>query len=264
MDKALTRALQLLQSCGTSDAVLPATALYNEGWMLRLVLDWFARHRHVEHPLQFAAGVRWYSEGLLATQFRARARGDTLAEAWTHADGVIGHFDIVAERGDVKVNADARQLTVVEAKMFSSLSAGTKRAPSFNQAARNVACIAEVLHLAQVGPAEMDRLGFVVLAPKEQITRGVFAVLTDRDHIMSAIADRVSSYGDDKRTWHTEVLLPTVERMRLDVIAWEDIVSTVMEHDQATGSDLQEFLEQCLRFNGSPAQRVQKEILSAC
>jgi hypothetical protein len=33
---------------------------------------------------------------------------------------------------------------VVEAKMASGLSAGTTRAPDFNQAARNVACIAQV------------------------------------------------------------------------------------------------------------------------
>jgi hypothetical protein len=35
----------LLARCSSDGTVLPPTDLYNEGWMLRLVLDWFERNR---------------------------------------------------------------------------------------------------------------------------------------------------------------------------------------------------------------------------
>src|SRR4051812_48197891 len=130
----MQRLVDLYLACGTDRAIMPPTSLYNEGWMLRLVLDWFSRQPESSHPLSFLHDSRWYSEALLSTQFRPRSRGDVLAESWTHADGVIGHFTIAEGRGDVRLQRDARQLVVVEAKMFSGLSRGTKRALTFDQA----------------------------------------------------------------------------------------------------------------------------------
>ena len=37
---------ELLQLSAREDRHFPATDLYNEGWLLRLVLDWFSGHRH--------------------------------------------------------------------------------------------------------------------------------------------------------------------------------------------------------------------------
>jgi hypothetical protein len=88
------RITELLSKAKDPDRVFPATDLYNEGWMLRLVIDWFSRNPPVECDIRFLKGSRWYSEALLPSQFLARQRGDKLAESWTHADGVIGHFEI--------------------------------------------------------------------------------------------------------------------------------------------------------------------------
>src|SRR5207247_6976958 len=94
----------LLARCGTDRTVLPATALYNEGWMLRLVLHWFDNHRAVAHPLAMLEGGSWYSERLLASRFFGKTRGDSRAEGWTSADAVIGHFRLrPGGRGDVEL-----------------------------------------------------------------------------------------------------------------------------------------------------------------
>jgi hypothetical protein len=103
--------------------------------MLRLVLDWFATTGHQGHPLSFQSGARWDSEALLPSQFLARHRGYPLAESWTHADGVVGHFLLRPGRGDLSLKPGARQLVVTEAKMFSGLSVRTTRAKDFDQAA---------------------------------------------------------------------------------------------------------------------------------
>lgn len=167
---------QLLSRCGHPDAVLPPTALYNEGWMLRLVLDWASEHRSALLDLSFAQASQWYSEALLASRFQPRRGRDTAGEGFTHADGVIGHFRLrPSGRGDIELLADAHQLLVVEAKMASGLSAGTTRAPTFNQAARNVACIAHLVSSAGIDPSTFTSLGFVLLAPAARITEGAFA-----------------------------------------------------------------------------------------
>ena len=87
----IDRIAQLMADAGTSSAVFPATDLYNEGWMLRLVIDWFDMNRSVDFDLKFSEGASWFSEALLPSAFLARQRRDKLAESWTHADGVIGH-----------------------------------------------------------------------------------------------------------------------------------------------------------------------------
>ena len=45
------RIAELLASAAGEHRVFPATDLYNEGWMLRLVLDWFSRNPDVDYDL---------------------------------------------------------------------------------------------------------------------------------------------------------------------------------------------------------------------
>ncbi len=92
----IERIAEMLASCSSSKPFFPPTDLYNEGWMLRLILDWSARHgdRMADHPLRVPVGCRWYSEALLESQFKPREKLDKLGEGYTHADGVVGHFDI--------------------------------------------------------------------------------------------------------------------------------------------------------------------------
>ena len=164
------RITELLSKANDSDRVFPATDLYNEGWMLRVVIDWFSRNTQVDCDIQFLKDSRWFSEALLPSQFLARQRGDKLAESWTHADGVIGHFDIGKDAyGDLTLRKDAKQLIVTESKMFSKLSSGVTNAKYFNQAARNVACIAEIANRAGIEHALFEDIDFFVVAPKVRI-----------------------------------------------------------------------------------------------
>jgi len=250
---ALRRIAEMLTACGTDAGVLPSTTLYNEGWMLRLVLDWFADHPGMDHPLAFAAGAKWYSEVLLPSQFRARTRGDRLAESWTHADGTIGHVRVRPGRGDVMLEPGASQFVVAEAKMFSGLSAGTKRATTFDQAARNVACVAEVLHQARRTPDSFRCLSFVVLAPEEQVARGVFAQPCALDSIEARVRERAAAYGGDKDVWVRESFLPVLERIGLHILTWEDVIAKISATDSIAGGELADFLTRCIKANRRPA-----------
>ena len=102
--------------------IFPPTLLYNEGWLLRSVLNWLVNNKD-NRVIKTMANTHWYSEALLSSAFLPRKRGDTLAESYTHADGVIGHFIIENNGfGDVKLLDDCEQfivLTVVLSELLS-------------------------------------------------------------------------------------------------------------------------------------------------
>ena len=248
----IDRVKSLLERCGTPDTVLPPTDLYNEGWMLRLVLDWLHRNSHKNDGicLPFPDGAEWYSEALLPSAFFARSRGDKLAESRTHADGVIGDFSIGDKaKGDLALRTDARCFVVVEAKMFSKLSPGVTNAKYYNQAARNVACIAELVGLAGLLPDDFGTLGFFVVAPQSQIEDGVFSEYMTRDSIMETVARRVAEYGGKKKDWYDDWFTPVAKHATIATVSWEEIISGISRLDAPFGAELEAFYANCPRFN---------------
>lgn len=253
------RIAKILSTAHENPSRIRPTELYNEGWMLRLLLDWVEAHPESNHKLSLRSGARWYSEALLPSQFKGY-RG--LGEGWTSADGVVGHFDIgCRHKGALTLAADASQFVVIEAKMFSPLSSGTKNAPDYNQAARNVACIAQVLKEAQRTPDSVESaLAFYVVAPQEQIEDDIFRDedgkdIVEREAIRRCVEQRVESYkGRDatsKRTWFEEWFTPTIEVIKLELLSWEDLI-------RPAGSEYEKFYQRCRKFNkpGSPRSSI--------
>lgn len=241
----------LLKSCETDFPFMPPTVLYNEGWMLRLTLDWFASIDLADepHPIAVPLECRWYSEALLPSAFLPESRGDSRAESWTHADGVIGHFEIGnGAKGDLTLRKDAKHFAVLEAKMFSKLSAGVKNAAYFNQAARNVACIAEVLKRAGRPPTELKALGFYVLAPRSQIQEGIFDQHLAKDSIRRVVERRAGEYGGNRDKWLSEWFLPTHAKIDIKAISWEDLLAFLAARD-GDAEQLNVFYRRCLEFN---------------
>ena len=184
----------MLEACEAGTAAFPPTELYNEDWLLRIILDWFARHGGDRYPLSPLPGAKWFSQAWLPSAFLTRFRGDRLAEARTHADGVLGHF-VIGDPGTAALTLapQAKQLVVLEAKLFARLSAGVRNAPYYDQAARSVACIAETLRRVDRRPDDMEELAFIVLAPQARLDDGIF----EWDLALEAIRRKVRRRVED-------------------------------------------------------------------
>jgi hypothetical protein len=217
---ALREVQRILESVSTEEACIPGTLLYNEGWLLRLVLAAGSNGTDCL-PFRFEPTARWFSEALLYSAFLPRFRGDPLAESLTHADGVVGQFLFgPATKAGLGLEPECSQFVVCEAKVFSGLSSGTKRAPAFDQAARNVGCMAETLRRAGQPMSLYKSLGFFVLAPASQIEAGVFSNQMTKDGIRSRLVERVQMYdGQSKhlelQMWLDEWALPLADRIEL-------------------------------------------------
>ncbi|MDW7762057.1 MAG: hypothetical protein SCM96_15630 [Acidobacteriota bacterium] len=172
------------------------------------------------------------------------------AETWTHADSVIGHFNIgKGHRANLNLASDSRHFVVIEAKMSSRLSPGVRNAPFFNQAARNIACIAEVLKRADRQASGFDALGFHVVAPASRIQEGRFAKYLVKGHVREIVAKRVAQYGGKKDTWFSEWFLPVLERLEINEISWEGLIEYLESRNSDVGP-LREFYRRCLKWNG--------------
>ena len=244
---------KILQTCDTDQGVLPPTEVYNEGWMLRLILDWFSKQPASDHQLSFEKGARWYSEILLPSQFLPRYQKDPQAEAYTHADGVIGHFSVGRSgKGDIDLHTDAKQFVVVAAKIFSRLSKGIKNFENYDQAARTTACIAETLFLRQGQISDILRLGFYVVAPENQLKfEPTFQTFLEKDSIRIKVRKRLKAYSDPtdaeaKNRWFQTWFLPTLESIDIQCLTWEGIISYIKANDRLNGDALSEFYEKCL------------------
>jgi hypothetical protein len=245
MIEAITR---IFSRCGSTDSVIPPTELFNEGWMLRLVLDWFDRNREIRHRLSFAPEAEWYSEALLTPRFLPQSRADSRSESFTHADGVVGHFSVNSGvRGDALILPNAKQFIVTEAKIGSSLSAGTKNAPTYDQAARTVSCIAHMIGDAGTDPSAIAALAFYVIAPEAQIRLGVFASLVTKDSIEAKVRKRVASYEGMHDNWLHTVFMPTLAHIQLGILSWESILLALPETSET--EIMRSFYAQCLKFN---------------
>lgn len=240
----------MLEACETGHPVFPPSVLFNEGWLLRLVLDWFARFGGDRYPLSPRPGARWFSEPWLPSAFLPRYRGDRLAEARSHADGVLGHFT-VGDPGTagLALEPDAAQLVVIEAKLYARLSAGVKNAPYFDQAARTVACMAEILRRAGREAESMDDLSLLIIAPQARIDDGVFAWDSAPDAIRRKVRRRVEDYAGERDDWFRDWFEPTWRRTEVRCLGWEEIVDVIAFHRPDEGQVVDSFYGRCLHYN---------------
>jgi len=119
--------------------------IFNEGWLLRILL--YNHHKGVQcFPFPRDTESRWFSEAQLPTIFKARYRGDSLAEKRTQIDGAYGHIKIRKRtKAWLTLEKGATYFNVLEAKMLSPLSEGLRNSPNYDQAARTVACMANTI-----------------------------------------------------------------------------------------------------------------------
>ena len=68
--------------------------------------------------------------------------------------------------------------------------------------------------------------------------------------IRRQVEKRVRAYGGEKDAWLQQWFAPTLERIDLRVISWEEILAAIEAREPAYGGALGEFYGRCLEFNG--------------
>jgi hypothetical protein len=140
-------------------------------------------------------------------------------------------------------------LSVVEAKMASLLSSGTTHAKDYNQAARNIACMAFMTINSSASLQSLERISFTLVAPRQRINEGAFTEHLDQDTVRRAVATRCAGFDARSVEWFENDFTRFLSRCRISSIAWEDVVEGIAAEDAEFGSHLAEFYSACLRYN---------------
>jgi hypothetical protein len=242
-DNMIQAVADILSRCHDTTTNISPTILYNEGWMTRLLVSVSIDVGIRFQGIDFAEIRKWYSEGLISSPFLPRSRTDTLAEGYTHADMALGDFEVDASnRGDISIKGSDGIFGVIEAKMGSRLSAGTKNAPSYNQASRNLACIAFNTLTTN------HNIFFFVVAPEQKIDEHEIRQQVDLKVMLDQISNRFDSYEKNSHVFSLkEKILKRASACVCSVYSYEAWVEKLNNH--TAYSSLVEFKNRCYIFN---------------
>jgi len=256
----LEQITQMLENLGPNENPnrLPATHLYNEGWMLRLILH-AAQLEHLPDLIKPASN--WFSEAKLSTPF-ARNRGRT-AEGATSADAVLGDFEWApGTQTGVKLLPNATRFEVFEAKMFSGLSSNVTNAKGYDQAARTIACMANVIAMSdlEIGENNLNHIHFWLIAPEDRIDAGCFLQQLEIGSIDHKVKKRIRQFQgkdrDELNLWYEKYFKPLLNQELIKCTSWEYLLDQINDRDLK--ESLLNFYDRC--FQSAKVERKSETI----
>lgn len=236
---------QIIDSCHNDPPKtnIRPTIFYNEGWLTRLLVEMSLETKIKLGSIDFSKINYWYSEGLLSSPFLGK--GKPLGEGYTHADMTLGDFSVGTQqdpmRSEISLCGDTGVFGVIEAKLGSKLSSGTKNASYYDQASRTLACIAYITRTSH------HSLFFTVVAPDSKTQSIKKQVALPR--MLANISDRFDAYvkNNPGKAALKKQVVSRAQKCTCSVISFETWISLLKGHPAYTS--LVEFKDRCYKFN---------------
>jgi hypothetical protein len=232
---------------GEPDCIFAETLIFNEGWLLRGVLERWRRSKGQSKFafLPFPDNIKIYSEAQLFTPFKRRLRIHRQGEGNTHVDGIVGSFSFSNIKSGVVLDNNCEYLAVFEAKMYSGLAGGVKHIGNYSQVSRTLACMVN-----SVLKRSVDSIHFAVIYPED--SKKIDPTKYTRSFIEGEIEERLRGYkqsvlinrGDDRLALFEKQWKSTLRSIDIEFITWEDILSELGDQD------IDRFYELCKKHNG--------------
>jgi len=236
--------LQIIKSINLSNPNINPTEIYNEGWMTRLFVYFSIQDKLTIKNIDFSEIKNWCSEAVISSPFQPRMRGDKLGEGFTHADMTIGDFKVdFNTSGEIILDKSAEKFGIIEAKMGSNLSQGTKNAPNYNQASRNLACIAE-----KTLESNSCKTFFGIVAPKTQLKLHKLDEQIDKEFMLLQITKRFEMYPEEFRLKkRMNEILEKAKKTEVWVMSYEEWLDSFTKNE--TIKELSDFYEKAKKWN---------------
>ena len=262
-------AVQALEACcdkrdgSESNYPIASSEVYNETWMLRMTLaflhdysdDFKCVNKETTKVLQSMRELvkrRWISEGGLHPVFERE--GPT----WT--DAIIG--DVVAGKEiggkkhkrdvDIKMQGDDYAgIAVIEAKIGSAPDKGVRHSKYYDQVARNIACLAQLV-MKQEPQLLENKCSFILLGPQDECkswkgSENYKQLITGSWNIIkSQMPDRKAKVDDMSEDGMFRKIVAKIVA-HSDVISWRTMIEAMKPEN---GNDeLNHFYSELNRFH---------------
>ena len=229
-----------------SSSRINPTVIFNEGWMTRILVEISIKEHLIVGNIDFSKFQNWSSEALIDSPF---VKANEKREGYTHADVILGDFTInYSQQGNVIIKDDAKILGIIEAKMGSNLSQKTTNADEYNQASRNICCLAYNT-LQTNGNCEFF---FIVVAPRIKIRDNDIESQINYSTLYNQILKR---FKVSNKPINSD-LLRKIEDNKNNIfsISYEEWISKIK--NQSDKKLLEDFYYDCLIHN-----KIQNDIL---
>jgi len=201
------------------------TNIYNEGWMTRLLISQSLKEKTKLKGFDFSKISNWTSEALISSPF---IKADQYPEGHTHADIALGDFNVDFEKsGKIFIPDNAKIFGIIEAKMGSILSKGTKHFKDYNQASRNLACIS-----SQTYNNKECEIFFIVVAPEIILLKNKIEKQIDLQNMIVQIKERFREYSDSfKLSRNMDSIISKAETCTVKSWSYEDWIDAIENPD---------------------------------
>ncbi|MBA7539204.1 hypothetical protein ES705_31483 [subsurface metagenome] len=232
--------IDIIHSIDTKHPNVNPTEIYNEGWMIRLLVYQSIKSKIRIEEIDFANLSNWTSEALISSPF-VKVLKDK--EGYTHADIALGDFTVDYEdRGEIKVLDNAKLFGIIEAKMGSTLSKGTTHAKNYDQASRNLACIAHNTF------DKKCEIFFAIVAPSSKLRKHKIEKQIDLDRMIAVIEERFRGYPDPVRdSMNMKLVIAKAQSCKTWALSYEDWIDMFL--DSAIKDVLSEFYQKAKKWN---------------
>jgi len=221
------------------------TIIYNEGWMVRLLVEESIRTEIKVQDIDFSKIKEWTSEAQISSPFEgADLKENTQNERKTHADIILGDF-LIAYKSNTAISIEKETppkiLGIIEAKMGSALSPGVKNTKSknYNQASRSVCCLA---HVTKESPE--CEIFFAVVAPKKKIDDTKLKFKDKMSKINTGIEER---FNEVENREYSVKMKNKVNNCKRLIITFEEWIKKIKDKD--VEKELKEFYDECIFYN---------------
>lgn len=225
--------------------IIPKNMLFNEGWLLRVLLK-----REQEKNTNMSI----YSEA----QLRCPTANESIKKIGsTRVDGIVGDFD-PRQLSGVRFRHDLKCLDVYEAKIRSPLSRRTKNIDDINQVTRIAISIICELLKADIHDISQKAVSIIVLYPRTNAKKGNLGAIT-REQIRAQV-QKMIEYGainEEAFIAHWEILF---RRIKLKYMTWGYLLKKKYNQD----SPEYEFYKEVLRANKAKGSKRKKKYYNKC
>ena len=215
------------------------TVIFNEGWMTRVLVEISIKEQLKIGNIDFSKLHNWSSEALIDSPF---VTVKEKREGYTHADIILGDFEIdYSQKGKIEVNKNAQILGIIEAKMGSNLSQRTNNADDYNQASRNICCLAYNTLKAH----GHCNIFFIVVAPQSTIKKYDIEFQIENTTLKNQIIRRYETSNEKLG----QDLLKKIEDNKNNIltISYEEWINKIK--NQTDKKLLNNFYNNCLKHN---------------
>ena len=231
----------IINSIEKENPCINPTIIYNEGWMTRLLVFQSLIEKTVVGKIDFSRILNWTSEALISSPF---VHAKDYKEGYTHADIAFGDFSVNYEkRGEIIINKDAKIFGIIEAKMGSNLSQRTTHVDDYNQASRNLACIA----YNTIDKIDCETF-FTVVAPESMLIKHSINKQIQIDNLIGQIEKRYNLYPQNEPVRdQIDLILAKAWTCKIESVSYQDWIDKIVDIDAK--NYLQEFYDKAKKWN---------------